>query len=375
MAKNPAPALLACRIARAMRLAGTKASGDRQEEPMVSITRRTFAALCTGATLAMAASLATPAAAADKIHVGILSLTSHSPNIIADAKGYFKDQGIDVEFVSFQAAQPMAVAIASGDVDFGVTAISGGLVSLSEKGVIKVIGGALQETPDVEGQKILVSKKAFDEGVTEPAKLKGRIFGITTTGSSFHYMAHKIAEKEGFSTSDMHLKPLQKVPAVIAALKSGQIDAWSIVPNIADALTKGPDVKEIGKISDYIPNYQVTTVFTSTKNVTDRPELVKRYLAAYSNGVDDYNAALVDKTMSEEETAAIIKMIHKYVYADQPLEKADPRIRHGAMRINANAKMNVESIKDQLEWFKAEGMVPADASMDKLVDASFVETF
>ena len=41
------------------------------------------------------------------------------------------------------SAQPMAVAIASGDVDYAVTAISGGLISLAQKGAIKVIGGAL----------------------------------------------------------------------------------------------------------------------------------------------------------------------------------------------------------------------------------------
>ena len=100
---------------------------------MTTFTRRTFGAMALGgAIVAGSALLAGNASAADKIKIGILSLTSHSPNIIAEAKGYFKEQDIEVEFVSFQAAQPMAVAIASGDVDFGVTAISGGLVSLSE---------------------------------------------------------------------------------------------------------------------------------------------------------------------------------------------------------------------------------------------------
>ena len=339
---------------------------------MKTITRRTFGAFALAASTMLASGTAY---AADAIKVGLLSLTSHSPSIIAEAKGYFAEQDLEVEFVTFQAAQPMAVAIASQDVDFGVTAISGGLISLAEKGVIKIIGGALQETPDVEGQKILVSKAAHDAGVTSPAMLKGRSFGITTTGSSFHYMAHKIADKEGFARSEIALKPLQKVPAVIASLKSGQIDAWSIVPNIANALTKGPEVVEIGKIADYIDSYQVTTVFTSTANTTDKPDLVKRFLAGYSKGVDDYNAALVDKTMSEEDTATIVAMVHKYVYSDQPIDKADPRIRAGAMRINANARMNMASIEDQLEWFKSEKLVPEDSSMENLVDTSFVETY
>lgn len=69
---------------------------------MPKITRRLFGALA----LSTAAAFAFPAHAADKINVGILSLTSHSPSIIAEAKGYFDEQELDVEFVSFQAAQP-----------------------------------------------------------------------------------------------------------------------------------------------------------------------------------------------------------------------------------------------------------------------------
>jgi NitT/TauT family transport system substrate-binding protein len=345
---------------------------------MSSMTRRRFGFELAAGSAALAA-LTTPmsrALAADKIHVGILPFTSHAPDIIAEGQGYFAKQGIDASFVTFLAAQPMAVAIASGDVDFGITAITGGLINLADKGVVKVIGGALEEAPEIEGEKILVSRKAYEAGVTTPAKLKGRSFGITTAGSSFQYMAHKIAQKEGFPDSAITLRPLEKVPAIIAALKSGQIDAWSIVPNIADALTRGPhaDVVQIGKISDFIPRYQVTTVFTSTANVEKRPGLVKRFLAAYSKGVADYNAALVHKTMNPAETAKLVAMIHKYVYASLPLAKAAPRIREGAMLISPSAALNLDSVKDQLDWFKAGGLVRASSSMAKLVDPNFVKT-
>ncbi len=337
---------------------------------MLKITRRAFAVLAAATVLA-----GTGAASAEPIKVGILSLVSHSPSIIAEGKGYFAEQGLEVEFVPFQAAQPMAVAIASGDVDFGMTAMTAGLISLAEKDAVKIIGGALQETPEIDGQKILVSKAAHEAGVKTPADLAGKRYGITTAGSSFHYMAHKIADKEGFERSALELVPLNAVPAVIASLKSGQIDAWSIVPNIAAGLTKGGEVFEIGKVSDYIDGYQVTTVFTSADNVANNRELVEKYLAALSKGVADYNAAFVDKTMSDEDSAEVVGMIHEYVYSDRPLDAADPAIRAGAMRINEDAKLNVSSIEDQLEWFKSENLVPAEASMDKLVDTSFVETF
>jgi NitT/TauT family transport system substrate-binding protein len=340
---------------------------------MPATRRRTTLGLALAA--AVAAGLATPAAAQDTVRIGLLSLTSHAPSIIAAGKGYFADEGLDVSFVPFQAAQPMAVAIASGDVDFGITAISGSLISLADRGVIKVIGGALQETDDVEGQKILVSKAAHDAGATTPADLAGKRFGITTAGSSFHYMAHKIADGAGFPRDSLELVTLNAVPTVIASLRSGQIDAWSIVPNIAGGLVRSGDVVEIGKVSDFIDDYQVTVVFTATQLVNDRPELVERFLAGFAKGIDDYNAALVDKTMSEAETAAIVAMIHEHVYTDRPLADADPAIRAGAMRINPNARLNLASVADQVDWFKSEGLVPETASVETLVDARFVETY
>ncbi|WP_108817647.1 ABC transporter substrate-binding protein [Pseudovibrio sp. Alg231-02] len=318
---------------------------------------------------------ATTATAAEKITVGALRFTSHAANFVAFEKGYFDEAGLEVEFKFFQAAQPMALAIASGDVDFGLTAISGGLISLADKGAVKVIGGALQEEAGIDGQMILASKAAFDAGLKTPADLKGKSFGVTTAGSSFHYMAHKIADKEGFERKDIKIRPLQKVGAVIGALKSGQIDAWSIVPHIAKGLAKSPQVEMIGKVSDYVPNYQVTTVFTSAKNINSNPELVKTFLGAYSKGAADFNAALVDKSAGDAAAEDMVKLIHKYVYADRPYEKAAPSIRKGAMRLNEGAALNMASVEDQLNWFKSEKLVPAGVTLDKLVDVKFVETF
>jgi NitT/TauT family transport system substrate-binding protein len=118
---------------------------------MVTFNRRQTIGLI-GA--AAATGLAAPAIAqGKKIVVGALRFTSHSASFIAAERKYFADAGLDVELRFFQAAQPMAVAIASGDVDYAVTAISGGLISLADKGAIKVIGGALSEEPGIDGQK------------------------------------------------------------------------------------------------------------------------------------------------------------------------------------------------------------------------------
>ena len=320
---------------------------------------------------AAATGLAAPAIAQNKkVVVGALSLTSHCASFIALEKGYFKDAGLDVELKFFQAAQPMAVAIASGDVDYGVTAISGGLISLAQKGAVKVFGGALIEEKGIDGQKVLISNAAYDAGATMPKDLDGKRFGVTTAGSSFHYMGAKVAAKEGIT---LEFVPLQKVGAVIGALKSGQIDAWSIVPNIAGGLGSSGAAHIVAEIADYIPGYQVTTLFGSSKKVTEDRALTEAFLTGFNKGADDYNAAMVDKTMSQDEVNALADLVHKYLYTDVPVEEARKKITAGAMRLSKGAALSTASVKDQLEWFQSEGMVDSAITMDQLVDESYVK--
>ncbi len=336
---------------------------------MTNFDRRQTLAMMGG--LAALPLIGTPAfAAMTKINVGALRFTSHAASFVAFERGYFKDAGLDVEFKFFKAAQPMAVAVASKDVDYAVTAISGGLISLAEKGAAKVIGGALQEEKGIDGQMILVSDAAFKAGVTDPSKLDGKSWAVTQAGSSFHYMGSKIAAKEGVK---LHYKPLHKVGAIIGALKSGQVDAWSIVPHIAKGLAKSGKVHIIGSVADYIDDYQVTTVFTSAENAANERAKTEAFLKAFSKGADDFNAALVDKTAGDAAAEDMVKLIHKYVYASKPYEKAAPSIRNGAMRISAGAALNEASITNQLDWFKAEKLVKNSISYNTLVDSSYVK--
>ena len=335
---------------------------------MINFNRRQTLGMMGGA--AAATMIGAPAFANTKINVGALRFTSHAASFVAFERGYFAEAGLDVEFKFFQAAQPMAIAIASGDADFAVTAVSGGLISLAEKGAAKIIGGALSEEPGIDGQKILASNAAFDAGLTHPSMLDGKTFGISQAGSSFHYMGSKIAAAEGVSVK---FKPLNAVGAIIGALKSGDIDAWSIVPHIAKPLAGAGAVHIIGNVSDYLPNYQVTTVFTSANNAANERAKSEAFLAAFAKGADDFNAALVDKTAGADAAEDMVKLVHKYVYTDREYAKAAPSIINGAMRINKGAAMNMISLQDQLDWFQSEKLVKDSITMDTLVDQSYVD--
>ena len=337
---------------------------------MVTFNRRQTMGLIGGAA---ALGLAAPAIAQNnRIVVGALRFTSHSGSFIAFERNYFAEAGLDVELRFFEAAQPMAVAIASGDVDYAVTAVSGGLISLANRGAIKVIGGALSEEPGIDGQIILASDAAFQSGVTTPAALDGKVFGMSTAGSSFHYMGSRMAQAEGIN---MSFTPLQSVGAIIGALRTGDIAAWSIVPHIAKPLAASGAVHEIGRISNYLPNYQVTTVFTSAQNASDEREKTNAFLTGFSRGVADYNSTMIDNAGGEDGVNEMVDLIHRYVYTDREREAAATSIINGTMRLNEGARLNVASVRDQLEWFQSEDLIDADITLETFVDTSYVETF
>lgn len=340
-------------------------------------TRRTWLAGLTGilmASLCLAVSTPVQAAGKDKVVLGALRFTSHSAGFIALEKGYFADEGLDVSFKFFQAAQPIAVATASGDVDFGVVGVTGGMMNLAEKNAVRVIGGVLHEKKGVDGMMILASNKAYEAGLDSVAKIKGRSVAMTQVGSTFHYMTARIAEKEGFDLKAVKLVPLQKVGAMIAAIKSGQTDVMIMVPHIAKALVKGGAAKQIGWLSDYA-EYQISTLLTSVTNIENKRDMTERFVRAYARGINEFNRVMLARDADPAELEAMTRVIHQYVYADRPYEKAAPAIQAGAMYLNADAALDKTDVARQMQWFQDQGLVKSRLSVEQLVDDSFVRNY
>src|SRR5437899_11913688 len=114
--------------------------------------------------LALAASGIARAEDALKARIGVLRLSSSAPVFIAQDKGYFKEAGLDIELKFFDAAQPIAVATTSGDIDFGITAFTAGLYNLAGKGTLKVIGGMCRERAGYPLIGYFASNSAYSYG-------------------------------------------------------------------------------------------------------------------------------------------------------------------------------------------------------------------
>lgn len=316
------------------------------------------------------------AQAADPLRLGLLHTLSPAPFYIAQESGYFRDEGIDLAFRFFDAAQPIAAAAVSGDIDVGVTALTGGFFNLAEKGTLKVIGGGLHEQAGYEGSAVLASNQAFDAGMTGLEKLGGHSFGITQYGSSFHYMVGRIAEAKGFDIKSVTLRPLQQVSNMVAAVGSGQVDATIAIASQAKVLVAAKQAHILGWAGDVVP-YQLTAVFAPTHIVTDKPELLKRFAKAYQRGVADYRAAFLrldaqGKPIADAKTDAAIALLTRYVFTGDPDARA--KILAGVGYYDEGGALNVADVIAQVNWFKGQGLVKGDSDPKAMIDTRFLPT-
>ncbi len=319
---------------------------------------------------------ASGAHAAEPLRLGLLHTLSPAPFYLAQDHGYFRDEGIDLTFRFFQSAQPIAAAAVAGDIDVGVTALTGGFFNLAEKGTLKVIGGALHERKGYEGSAILASDKAFANGLTSVDKLAGHSFAITQYGSSFHYMIGRIAQADGFDLKSVTLRPVQQVANMVAAVASNQVDATIAIASMAKPLQASGQAHILGWVSDLVP-YQITAVFTTTAMIADKPDVLKHFAAAYQRGVADYRDAFLrldaaGHPMVDAKTDAAIAVLEKYVFIRDP--DARRKILQGVGYYDPGGALDVTDVLDQVRWFKAQGLVKGEGDPAAMLDTRFLPT-
>jgi NitT/TauT family transport system substrate-binding protein len=326
--------------------------------------------------IAAGAALA-PAHAQDKVTVGALRFVSNGALFLALEKGFFKAEGLDVDIRFFDAAQPIAVAAVSGDIDIGATAFTAGLFNLAGRGGLKVIAAQAKEQKGYEGNNILASNAAWEKGLRRLEDLPGRSLGITQVGSSFHYQIGQIARIKGFDVKSMDLRPLQSLGNMSAALKGGQVDAIIIAPHIARTLLSAGDAKPLGRYSD-LDEYQFGALFASAKAIAGRRAVVEKFVRAYQKGAGEFHGALLrldaaGKRVSDARSREAATLLTKYVAPGQNPQAAAAVVEASTFYVDPQARLDVGDIHRQVAWFKAQGMVDAGVDAAAFIDLGFVQ--
>ncbi|HEV8015023.1 MAG TPA: ABC transporter substrate-binding protein [Stellaceae bacterium] len=326
-------------------------------------------ALLTGlALLSTLLSLALPAFANESIKIGSLKAANVGPAFIAKEKGYFAAEGLDVDFTYFESAQPVAVGVAAGSLDFGCTSTSAGMYALAGQGGLKIISGMYSEAPGFHNFGIMASLKAAAAGMKSYTDLPGHTVAISQVGSPVHYSLALIAEKYHLDLKSMTIEPLQGIPQIVSAIQGNQIDAAVNTATAINPLLLQHQAVLLGWIGDETP-WQAAITMTTAKSIAERPKTVAAFLRAFKRGAREYHDAFTgpgeqrqDGPNADEVLAILAK------YTGQPPEQ----IKLSVAYVDGDARVDVKDIRHQIEWFQEQKMLKDDVDPDKVMDMHYV---
>jgi ABC-type nitrate/sulfonate/bicarbonate transport system substrate-binding protein len=140
------------------------------------------------------------------------------PVVVATRKGYFKDEGIDVDKVQMQPAVAVK-ALVSGDVDYLLawgSALRAAVTGVPIKAVLGIVSRPLH---------VLVARPE----IKTPKDLKGKIIGVDSVAGTVDYLSRVAVRHFGFEPErDVKIIVTGESPTRLAALHAGSIDATAI---------------------------------------------------------------------------------------------------------------------------------------------------
>ncbi len=311
-----------------------------------------------------------PAEAQQKVKVGVLKLTSSAPVFVGVEKGLFREFGIEPELVYFQAAAPIATALAAGQIDVGATGLTAALYNIVLGGEkVWIVADKGREWPGYPLVGIVVQKELYEGGLRAVRDLKGRRIGVTQLGSTFHYHIGNILEKEGLTLGDVKIVPLQAMPAAVEALRGKQVDAILVpqpFPGAAEAQGFG---KILAWAGDLYP-WQIAAIFYSKGFAADRQRAVA-FMKGYVKASRYYHDAVLVQKDGRLAPGAhydeVVDITARYTGAKPEI------IKLGFPYQDRNGRLLVPDIEKQIKWWVAHGFMKKPLALRQVVDTSFIE--
>ena len=321
------------------------------------------AALLIGATAASAQTA--PLNSRVALKVGAIGAVSDAGIFIAQEKGYFRDEGLDVEIVGFKAAPQILPAIATGEVQVSGSAVTPALFNAFARGITMKLVADKGQVAQGFGFAAIVIRSDLADTVRDFKDLKGRKFAVMGKGVSSTTQLGKALERGGIEPNEVELIELG-LPEMVAALGNKAIDGATLLePFITFATARNVGIRWKG-MEDFLPfTGQNGVIIYSQQFTQEQPEAAKRWMAAYLKGTRAYLDAVTKGTDRDGINAILAK--HTAVKDLALLAKIAPT------GFDPNGRMEIKSLEADQDWFLKLGLQQSRADLGKVIDYQYVD--
>ncbi len=290
-----------------------------------------FAGLFAGLALAVAAA---PAAAQDKVKVGVFPVSSSLPYFVAVERGFFKEQNIEPEMVRLIGGPPNVAAMITNQIDASAV-----LVTIEGMNAnIKKPGVAMYISINSQNEKYQMEQFVIRRGLEAKtlADLKGKKI-MSAPGPANVTMARAALAAAGLKEGDYSIDQLD-MGQHVNAMTAGTFDAgYTLEPNASTMRKMGvASTLEAGVIARYVLGDPNANAFVAGGALTSdfiksRPDVARRFTAAWGKAIDLINnnpaearKHLVKNTFTPDDVVDTVPMIRYFMVKDLTAkDKAD----------------------------------------------------
>ena len=276
------------------------------------MTTRARFALLSLLTLGLAIAVPATPQAPVKIRLAVHTQTLGAPDVIAIRQGFYKQQGLDVEWRRFALGKDGRDAMIAGAIDINATATTPFLVGL-DKGIPYT---AIAVNSYFCGTNHVVVLKSSD--LNTVGQLKGKKIGLPKGTITEHVFFSRIAPAHGLKKGDYEVANIPDAKDRMPSLVAKAIDAATLIdPFVAVGEHEGL-IRSIENYCKYDPLPFIATA--TTKIVKEHPDAVVAYLRGWLQAV---------KMLREqpEKAAAIYAEEQKEMGREVPVAILDKALR------------------------------------------------
>ena len=239
--------------------------------------------------------------AGEPLKVGYLPVTGHAKFFIAKEQGLFAQEGLDVELIEFINSADGLNALVAGKLDIGAFGTTAPLAHIAKGADLKIIGGIMG------GDASIVTTPETAAKMHAIADLKGKKIATVRMATGDAVLRGALKDAGLNWKTDVQLFELKNPPAVLEAIKSGQVDA-GVLWGPHDLRAEEQGLKIVFHSTDLQPGHPCCRLVVSASRVQDTATWEK-FL----------RAILRAEKFAAENHKETIDAIAKYVKLDRAL--------------------------------------------------------
>ena len=274
------------------------------------------------------------------ITIGLMPDTDSLPFIIAKEKGYFAEEGIEVNIQQYKSAMDRDSALQSGNLD-------GAVSDMLAVAFAKAGGFDVKVTSFTDGSYKLIASK--DAGINYVKALAGKDVAVSRN-SIIEYVTDQILAKEGMDSESINKVIIPQIPTRLEMLQNGKLAAATLPEPMASIAVSNGCTYVTG--SDELGINPGVIMFTA-KTVDNKTAEIAAMYRAYNKAVDYLNNTSRDE------------------YIDLVVEKGGfPPAAKEALKLPEyhKAALPKESdVTDCIKWLNNKGLVKEHFSYQDIV--------